>query len=287
MSQPPDSGPPLLALEGCLSGAAFLRYDSLSGKARPRGAWAKTLEEAKPGHWDQQTELLLRILRFVGHLRAARSCWASSAGSLVWQEMFGCELSRDGHTQYHWHYACDGEENLTFNLEDLTWAAYGSAAEITKMLWEAKPSIAEEIKRFLVKTCIEQLKRYGSYANVTEPPVVTVSRKVNESVETLVCRVHGFYPREINATWRMNGMVQEHHTFAQVAPNADGTFYHRLSIDIDPQKRDQYRCHVNHMGLPETLAWEEPTATNTWIVVVVSIIFIFIIIIAVSMLWML
>uniref|UniRef100_A0A8D2Q7N3 Ig-like domain-containing protein n=1 Tax=Varanus komodoensis TaxID=61221 RepID=A0A8D2Q7N3_VARKO len=193
MSQPPDSGPPLLALEGCLSGAAFLRYDSLSGKARPRGAWAKTLEEAKPGHWDQQTELLLRILRFVGHLRAARSCWAS------------------------------------------------------------------KIKRFLVKTCIEQLKRYGSYANVTEPPVVTVSRKVNESVETLVCRVHGFYPREINATWRMNGMVQEHHTFAQVAPNADGTFYHRLSIDIDPQKRDQYRCHVNHMGLPETLAWEEPT----------------------------
>ncbi|ETE56062.1 hypothetical protein L345_18228, partial [Ophiophagus hannah] len=80
-------------------------------------------------------------------------------------------------------------------------------------------------------------------------------------MEVLVCRVYGFYPKEMDATWRKDGEVWEQDTFwGGVLPNSDGTYHAWLSIEVDPKERDRYRCYVDHDGLPEPLilAWVEP-----------------------------
>ncbi|KAF7235025.1 Class I histocompatibility antigen, F10 alpha chain [Varanus komodoensis] len=81
-------------------------------------------------------------------------------------------------------------------------------------------------------------------------------------METLVCQAHGFYPKEIDATWRKDGEVWLQDTFrGTVAPNSDGTYYTWLGIRISPQDRGRFWCHVEHDGLLEPLdvAWEQPS----------------------------
>ncbi|XP_026550320.1 major histocompatibility complex class I-related gene protein-like, partial [Notechis scutatus] len=96
-----------------------------------------------------------------------------------------------------------------------------------------------------------------------EPPVGKVTRKVvDECLEILTCQAFGFYPKEIQATWKRDGEIWEHETFHRnVAPNSDGTYYVQLSIDINPKERDRFRCHLEHEGLQEPLdlAFKEET----------------------------
>ncbi|ETE57689.1 Major histocompatibility complex class I-related protein, partial [Ophiophagus hannah] len=96
-----------------------------------------------------------------------------------------------------------------------------------------------------------------------EPPVVTVTRRteVEDGMETHICRQHGFYPREIDASWTRDGEIWLQDTFhGSVVPNMDGTYHYWLSVQIDPKERDRYRCHVEHDGLQEPLdvALKEP-----------------------------
>ncbi|XP_026582028.1 HLA class I histocompatibility antigen, alpha chain F-like, partial [Pseudonaja textilis] len=87
------------------------------------------------------------------------------------------------------------------------------------------------------------------------PPVGKVNYKaVNERLEVLTCQAFGFYPKEIQATWRRDGEIWEQETIhRKVAPNSDGTYYLWLSIEIDPMERDRFRCHLEHKGLQEPL----------------------------------
>ncbi|XP_026581721.1 HLA class I histocompatibility antigen, B-73 alpha chain-like, partial [Pseudonaja textilis] len=87
------------------------------------------------------------------------------------------------------------------------------------------------------------------------PPVGKVNYKaVNERLEILTCQAFGFYPKEIQATWRRDGEIWEQETFhRKVAPNSDGTYYLWLSIEINPMERDRFRCHLEHKGLQEPL----------------------------------
>lgn len=104
--------------------------------------------------------------------------------------------------------------------------------------------------------------KYTGVVFSTEPPVVKVTRRTQyNGLETLICRVYGFYPKEMDATWRKGGEVWEQDTFrGGVLPNSDGTYHAWLSIEVDPKERDRYRCYVDHAGFPEPLivAWEEP-----------------------------
>ncbi|KAL7986522.1 hypothetical protein Chor_011688 [Crotalus horridus] len=78
--------------------------------------------------------------------------------------------------------------------------------------------------------------------------------EVVDGMETHVCRLDGFYPREIEASWTRDGEVWLQDTLrGSVAPNADGTFHAWLSIQIDPRERGRYHCHVEHDGLQEPL----------------------------------
>ncbi|XP_039188193.1 major histocompatibility complex class I-related gene protein-like isoform X2 [Crotalus tigris] len=165
------------------------------------------------------------------------------------------------------HYGYDGSDFISFDKETLRWVAAQPQAEKVKEKWEENPGCSQRNKFFLEKTCIEWLQRKLSYKNEalqrTEPPVGKVTRKVvDDSLEVLICQAFGFYPKEIQATWTRDGEACVYETLPRnVAPNSDGTYYVWLSIEIDPKKRDHFRCHLEHQGLQEPLilAWKEET----------------------------
>ncbi|KAG8148254.1 putative MHC class I antigen protein, partial [Naja naja] len=103
------------------------------------------------------------------------------------------------------------------------------------------------------------------------PPGVTVVRgktEVEDGMETHVCRLDGFYPREIDASWTRDGEVWEEETFhGSLAPNVDGTYHYWLSIRIDPKERGRYRCHVEHWPCRSLWTWpwkNQPIQNPTW-----------------------
>ncbi|KAM6472455.1 major histocompatibility complex class I-related gene protein-like isoform 1-T1 [Liasis olivaceus] len=189
-----------------------------------------------------------------------------SAGFHSWQRMIGCELSKDGRKRGYYQYAYDGEDFISLDQETLTWTAANIRAQVTKRRWEAEPFIAQSRNHFLQKECIELLQKCTKHGKDSllrkEPPVVKVTHRIQyNGLETLVCRAYGFYPKEMDVSWRKEGEVWEQDTFrGGVLPNSDGTYHAWLSIEVDPKERDHYRCYVEHAGLPEPLimAWEEP-----------------------------
>uniref|UniRef100_A0ABM5FM97 H-2 class I histocompatibility antigen, Q7 alpha chain-like n=1 Tax=Pogona vitticeps TaxID=103695 RepID=A0ABM5FM97_9SAUR len=182
------------------------------------------------------------------------------------QVMITCELRKDGSKRSQYLFAYDGRDYISLDTETLTWTAADPPAQITKRRWEKDPALAQRWKAYLEGECIEWLQRYLEYGKErllrTEPPVGKVTRMfLSEGRELLVCQAHGFYPKEIEATWRKGGEIMEQDTFRRsVAPNSDGTYHAWLSIEINPEDRELYRCHIDHAGLTEplVLAWEAP-----------------------------
>uniref|UniRef100_A0A8C6X1W2 Ig-like domain-containing protein n=1 Tax=Naja naja TaxID=35670 RepID=A0A8C6X1W2_NAJNA len=189
----------------------------------------------------------------------------STSGLHTWQAILGCELKEDRSKGGYFHYGYDGMDFISFDKETFRWVAAQPQAQKVKEKWEDHPGWFQENKHFLEETCPVLLKRYLSFGKEalqrTEPPVGKVnSTVVDDSLEVLTCQAFGFYPKEIQATWMRDKEVCEYETLHRnVAPNSDGTYYVQLSIEIDPNEKDHYWCHVMHDGLQEplVLAWKE------------------------------
>ncbi|KAH0630656.1 hypothetical protein JD844_013914 [Phrynosoma platyrhinos] len=180
--------------------------------------------------------------------------------------MSSCELRKDGSKRGHYQNAYDGRDFISLDKETLTWTAADTAAQVIKRKVEAEPSVAQCFKAYLEEECIDWLKKYLDYGKEvllrTETPLGKVTRQaIGGGQEALICQAYGFYPKEIDTTWRKGEEILEHETFRRnIAPNSDGTYHVWLSIKIDPKERDLYQCHVDHASLPTplVLAFKEP-----------------------------
>ncbi|XP_016853045.2 major histocompatibility complex class I-related gene protein isoform X3 [Anolis carolinensis] len=103
----------------------------------------------------------------------------------------------------------------------------------------------------IFKWQIGTVMRHYNHSGVA--PVVKVTHKAGiGGLETLVCHIHGFYPKDIDATWRKDEEVREQETLrGNITPNSDGTYNTWISIEVDEKDRDKYQCHVEHDSLPE------------------------------------
>ncbi|XP_058022398.1 H-2 class I histocompatibility antigen, Q9 alpha chain-like [Ahaetulla prasina] len=257
----PNQGLSHFVALGFVDDQLFSSYDSHSRRMKPRVSWMEKVGKEDPQYWDSQTQMarghedMFRV-----NLEVLRSRYNQSEGLHTFQWMYGCELRRDGRKGEFMQYGYDGKTFLAFDKETLTWVAPEPQAQITQRKWDAIPGNNERHKFYLEEICIEWLEKYLFYGKEmllrTEPPVVTIISRteVEDGMETHVCQVHGFYPREIDASWTRDGEVWLQDTFhGFVVPNADGTYHKWLGIQIDPKKRDRYRCHVEHDGLQEPL----------------------------------
>ncbi|XP_070592597.1 uncharacterized protein [Erythrolamprus reginae] len=257
----PSQGEPQFVSVGYVDDQLFSVYDSNSRKMQPRVPWMEKLGKEDPQYRETEKEVLhLTEEAFEESLEILRSRYNQSKGLHTLQGMYGCELSAEGRKRGFNQYGHDGKTFITFNMETFTWVALDPMAQITQRKWDANPGYNQRKKVYLEEICIKCLEKYLSYQKealqTIEPPVVTVSSKpeVEDEMETHVCRVDGFYPREIDASWTRDGEVWLEDTFhGSVAPNADGTYHYWLSIRIDPEERGHYQCHVEHDGLQDPL----------------------------------
>ncbi|XP_058022362.1 major histocompatibility complex class I-related gene protein-like [Ahaetulla prasina] len=275
ISEPSQGQPHYVAL-GYVDGEVFVHYDSHSRRMQPRVSWMEKYWDGQvlgqnDKYWDDQTQKARGQEEAVReNLEILRSRYNQSEGLHTVQRMYGCELCKDGSKGSFMQHGYEGRTFITFDTETLTWVAPDPQAQITKRKWEALPGMTQGQKTYLEEICIEWLEKYLSYGNETllrtEAPKVTVNsrKEVEDGMETHICHVHGFYPREIDASWTRDGEVWLEDTLhASVAPNADGTYHYWLSIQIDPKERDRYRCHVEHDGLQEPLDLELKEPTNS------------------------
>ncbi|XP_032065674.1 major histocompatibility complex class I-related gene protein-like [Thamnophis elegans] len=271
ISDPSQGQQPHFVAVGYVDDQIFVHYDSHSRRLQPRVSWMEKVGKEDPQYWDRETQISRGDEEsFRVSMENLRSRYNQSESLHTLQRMFGCELYTDKKKKGFFRYGYEGRTFITFDKERLTWVAPDPQAQITKRKLEADPGRNERDKSYLEEICIEWLEKYLSYGKETlqrtEIPMVTVSSRteVEDGMETHICRVDGFYPRDIDASWRRDGEVWLEETFhGSVAPNADGTYHYWLSIRIDPEERSRYRCHVEHDGLQEPLDLELKEPTNS------------------------
>ncbi|XP_026577786.1 major histocompatibility complex class I-related gene protein-like [Pseudonaja textilis] len=219
---------------GYVDSQIFARYDSNSREIQPQVSWMEKLRKDIPQYWQALTNLVhAENDMFRNDLEDWRSDYNKDKGLHMLQGILSCDLQGDGSKRQFVQGAYNG---VTINKSNM------DACNMEYCI------------------CIELLEKFLSYGNETllrtETPTVTVSSRteVEDGMEMHVCRVHGFYPREIDASWTRDGEVWLQDTLhGSIAPNTDGTYHYWLSIQIDPKERGRYRCHVEHDGLQEPL----------------------------------
>nr|XP_056723022.1 BOLA class I histocompatibility antigen, alpha chain BL3-7-like [Euleptes europaea] len=273
----PGPGLPQFIAVGYVDEQPITRYDSDTKRKQPKVPWMEKAGKDDPQYWDTQSQILQGWeAGFRADLETLLDRFNQSRGGThTVQRMYGCEVGPDGRPSGGLsQYAYDGEDFLAFDKETLTWTAPLPQAQITKRRWEAEGIVAQRRKAYLEEECVEWLRRYLGYGKETllrtEAPAAKVARKAGyDGRESLICRAHGFYPREIEVTWMKDGEDRKPDTFTGgVFPNSDGTYHTWLSIEVDPNEKDRYRCRVEHDGLlePLDLAYEDP-ASNMGLIV--------------------
>ncbi|XP_054832701.1 class I histocompatibility antigen, F10 alpha chain-like [Eublepharis macularius] len=238
-----------------IDGQPITYFDSNSRQVLPRASWME--DSLNNEYWEEQTNSTMYDEgAFRGHLGFLQKRYNQTGGLHTFQCFQGCELTEDQTKRRYFHReAYDGRE-----IKHLSAEAHSKNRKAEEFFyWTHKRIFRPHLD------CIKMLKEYLEYGDKVlkrkEPPTVEVTYK--KDLETLVCRVYGFYPKEINATWWKNGAVWEQKTLRRgVVPNSDGTYYTWFTIQIDPKEKRRYQCHVEHAAvwgpLAEVLEQPEP-----------------------------
>ncbi|XP_077047285.1 class I histocompatibility antigen, F10 alpha chain-like isoform X2 [Agelaius phoeniceus] len=274
----PSPGIPQYMNIGYLDGIPFTRYDSERGQAEPLMQWIKDGVEQE--YWESETQINVRNQHInARNLEILRERYNQSRGLHTRLRVNGCDLLSDGSVRGSRQIGYDGRDFISFDLGSGRWVAADSAAEITRRHLEQEGTEAERWTNYLKHECPEWLRKYVGYGQKElerkEPPDVHVSGREEHGTLILSCHVYGFYPNTIAVSWMKGGETLDQETeWGGIVPNSDGTFHTWARIEALPEEREQYRCRVEHPGMPEPgiFAWEPTSGGNLSMVVAVSVI---------------
>ncbi|XP_068102583.1 uncharacterized protein [Hyperolius riggenbachi] len=119
--------------------------------------------------------------------------------------------------------------------------------------------------------------------NVQARPHVSIpTRTVHKNNEnTLICKVTGFFPPEIEITWLRDGEALCNQQIGTIKRNDDGTYEKNTTVTIIPTDKDQertYSCRVQHISLESPikedfkLDFEEKLHTRTCVASIIIVI---------------
>nr|CAA06562.1 MHC class I antigen [Acrocephalus arundinaceus] len=284
----PSPGIPQFVSMGFVDGIPFTRYDSERGRVEPLTEWIK--DSADPEYWDRNTQINVGNQHVnARNLETLRERYNQSGGLHTWLRVIGCDLLSDGSVRGTYRNGYDGRDFISFELGSGRFVPADSAAEITRRRWEHEGIEAERKTNYLKHECPEWLQRHVRYGQKElerkEPPDVHVSGKEEHGTLILSCHVYGFYPKTIAVSWMKGDEIWDQETeWGGVVPNSDGTFHTWARIEALPEEREQYRCQVEHPGMPEPgiFAWEPTSGGNLTVVVAVSVITAILILIALT-----
>ncbi|CAH2314631.1 MHC class Ia alpha antigen [Pelobates cultripes] len=198
--------------------------------------------------------------------------------------MYGCELRDDGSTRGYWQYSYDGKGFLALDMQHGIYIPLTDQAQLSAYRWNSPEVRAGERAKYYLQTeCIEWLNKYIEFGKEELdrriPPEVKVSSQQSDGVSKLHCQVYGFYPRDVDVIWKRNGIEIPFDETKQVLPNTDGTYQITVTVEVPPDEREKYSCHVDHSSLNETLivTWDKEYITRHYYVIfaAVSLVFLF------------
>ncbi|KAK3520963.1 hypothetical protein QTP86_015713, partial [Hemibagrus guttatus] len=262
---------------GQVDGGQFVYYDSNIRKMIPKTEWIQRNEGED--YWNSETQNLQKQEIFKVNVATAMQRFNQTEGVHTVQVMYGCELDDDGTVRGYDQFGYDGEDFISFDLKTLTWIAPTPQALITKNKWDNNPGTTVNLTNYLENTCTDWLKKYVSYGRETlerkDPPTASVFQKHSPYPE-VVCHATGFFPKEVNISWRKDGEdVYEdvnHYVWSwyedvelrETLPNQDGSFQKRsiLKVPAEELQKHTYTCVIQHSSLEEELVLEVPKGSG-------------------------
>nr|AYC61986.1 class I histocompatibility antigen A1 [Anguilla japonica] len=234
-------------------------YDSDIKRKIPKTEWMK--ENVGADSWDFYTQILTgHQQNFKANIGIAMQRFNQTQGVHTLQRMYGCEWDDEtGATTGFRQDGYDGEDFLTYDMENQRFIAPVQQALITAQKWNNDPALLEHRKQYLTHSCVDWLKKYVSYGRSalerTVAPKVSLLQKASPS-PGLTCHVTGFYPRGVMVTWQRNGKeLDEDVELGETMPNEDGTFQTRSHLTVKPEdwKGQEYTCTVQHKSLKQDI----------------------------------
>ncbi|NXE71893.1 HA1F protein, partial [Calcarius ornatus] len=272
----PSPGVPQFMSIGYLDGIPFTRYDSERGRMEPLTEWME--DGVELGYWERETQICEGWRHVEArNLEIAQERYNQSRGLHTQLWVYGCDLLSDGSIRGSSWLGYDGRDHISFDLKSGKFMPADSSAETTGKHWEQEGIDAEGWTNYLKHECPELLRKYIGYRQKElerkVPPDVHVSGRKEHGTLFLSCHAYGFYPNTIAVSWMKGGETLDQETErGAIVPNSDGTFHTWARIEALPEEREQYRCKVEHPGMPEPriFAWEPTSGGNLTVVVAVS-----------------
>ncbi|NWQ71352.1 HA1F protein, partial [Neopipo cinnamomea] len=275
----PSPGIPQFMEIGYVDGIPITRYNSERGRMEPLTPWMAA--RAEPEYWDRQIQINEgnRLIN-AKNLETVGGRYNWSGGLHTRQRIYGCDLLSDGSIRGSRRHSYDGRDFLSFELGSGSFVAADGAAQITKRKWEHDGTVVEYWTNYLGTICAEELQKFVKYGQEALErkvlPDVHMSGKEEHGILTLSCHAYGFYPGIIGINWMKGDEIRDQETeWGGIVPNSDGTFHSWARMEALPGEREQYRCRVEHAGMPEPgiFTWEPESIWNsTLVLVAVSVI---------------
>ncbi|XP_020856787.1 H-2 class II histocompatibility antigen, A-F beta chain-like isoform X2 [Phascolarctos cinereus] len=189
------------------------------------------------------------------------------------QLLADCEIDNDIKVKSLVHLIWEGEEYYRIDEEVGYWENVKPEFKKYEFILES-PFWTDLRKRYMNYYCVDLLRKIAGFSSLRDnvPPEVTVSRRVNrEGSIILSCTATGFYPRSILLHWEKDGKlgVWGKETSTGTLPNADSTFYLRVTLELPPEDSGMgYTCVVEHIELKTPAVYpvpEKPTREKPWV----------------------
>nr|XP_054103351.1 T-cell surface glycoprotein CD1c [Callithrix jacchus] len=191
----------------------------------------------------------------------------------------GCELHSGDSPKSFFQVAFKGVDLLNFQ-NTTTWVPSpdsGSLAQSVCDLLNQYEGIKETVYTLLRSTCprflLGLLDSGKMYLHRQVRPEAWLSSRpsLGSGRLLLACHVSGFYPKPVWATWMRNEQEQLGTEYGDILPNADGTWYLQVTLDVASEEAAGLSCRVRHSSLGGKdiiLYWGHHFSMN-WIALVV------------------
>ncbi|KAG7318641.1 hypothetical protein KOW79_018396 [Hemibagrus wyckioides] len=141
-------------------------------------------------------------------------------------------------------------------------------------------------KRSILKVPAEDLQKH-TYTCVIQHSSLKETQKKRSPSPEVVCHATGFFPKEVNITWRKDGEdVNEDVELRETLPNQDGSFQKRsiLKVPAEDLQKHTYTCVIQHSSLKEELVLEVPKGGGL-MPIIVGVLVALVVLVAGIMVW--
>ncbi|XP_042538094.1 T-cell surface glycoprotein CD1c3-like isoform X3 [Dipodomys spectabilis] len=195
------------------------------------------------------------------------------------QVRLGCELSSSESAKGFMQAALEGSDFLSF--QNTTWVPSpegGKQAQKACDLLNLYEGIKQIVENLMSKTCprflLGILDAGKTYLQRQVRPEAWLSSSsiLGSGRLMLVCHISGFYPMSIWVMWMRGEQEQLDSKRDDVLPNADGTWYVRVILEVEAEDAVGLSCHVKHSSLGDQdliLNWGHSLSMNLIILAVV------------------